>query len=75
MVLGHGVRRDYCLPLLEWICSQNSFFMILKERKEEMATVASIPNMKRRISLSLRTTYLLFDLFTGLVTLIELIQT
>jgi hypothetical protein len=49
--------------------------MILKERKEEMATVASIPNMKRRISLSLRTTYLLFDLFTGLVTLIKLIQT
>jgi len=34
--------------------------MILKERKEEMATVASIPNMKRRISLSFRTTYLLF---------------
>jgi hypothetical protein len=34
--------------------------MILKESKEEMATVASIPNMKRRISLSIRATYLLF---------------
>jgi hypothetical protein len=49
-----GVRLDYCF-CPDWIFSQNSFFRIFRERKEEIATETNIPNIKRRISLSFNT--------------------